>query len=153
MCPGHQRLELHGVGLPVVGVGDVLDGLADELVGVAAEDGRVGAVDPHQVPVGQSQAHADGGVLEGAAKAGLGLEVGGLRMAQQAPHPGHDLAHEHAARHDEERRAEPHGPQRRRGGLEQRQRVGGGEEGSEADKVQRGWPSPSHTKTTRKNVP
>ena len=83
--PGHQGVELHGVGLPVVGVGDVFDGPAHELVGVVPEDVAVGAVDPHQAPVGRRQAHADGGVLEGAAKARLGLEDGGLRRRNRPP--------------------------------------------------------------------
>jgi len=68
-----QRADRLAVLLVVGGMGDVAHRDAGQLLGLAAEHGRQGVVDPDEAPVGARDGHADGGVLEGALEALLGV--------------------------------------------------------------------------------
>ena len=73
LLAGGERAHRLAVGLVVGGVGDVAHRHARQLLGLAAQHRRQRVVDAHEAPVGARDGHADGGVLEGALEALLGV--------------------------------------------------------------------------------
>ena len=117
---GGERAHRLAVVVVVGGVGDVAHRHAGQLLGLAAQHRRQRVVDAHEAPVGAGDGHADGGVLEGALEALLGVaQRGGLLVgadghaelavdadAAQAPAPA-GLGRPEAQRQLERRRARP----------------------------------------------